>query len=359
MSSPGLHLEGPQVNAIELFFMSVLLRFLIVGLPFGVEIMDDFLCCCASSRACRFYPPYNPFASIGDGFCTVFMMVVDPDFRFAQHSTIARRWLAEACFMTAQPAVWWIWMEHCISCLAQVSDKFKFFMIFADLFRITILAWLLYAPRLPADPLARSECIRSFVCSLRALQAPCLGTTLGGTPPPEPHPQGPPPGPTPPPHPPPPPPPHPTPQTSPSQRYVQVDFYSQARWLFPSTNAIPQLGVQANRGELDFLVHFTQNSNCPRLSSGRDAIPNGWLFNVVHGYSVGYYFNSKFEGPTNKGARRAQAQSMQKAFTASVGQMESNSQQWPPLARITRSTQEHPRSISAAPWSTHEHPGAI
>ena len=47
-----------------------------------------------------------------------------------------------------------------------------------------------YAPRLPADPLARSKCIRSFICSLRALQAPCLGTTLGGTPPPDASPSG-------------------------------------------------------------------------------------------------------------------------------------------------------------------------
>ena len=81
------------------------------------------------------------------------------------------------------------------------------------------------APRLPADPLARSEFIRSFVCSLHALQAPCLGTTLGGAPPPENptprdhHPQGPP---TP-----------PQPPVSPSGRLFRVDGYS--KWMaFPS-----------------------------------------------------------------------------------------------------------------------------
>ena len=37
---------------------------------------------------------------------------------------------------------------------------------------------IFYVPRFPADPLVRSECIRSFVCSLRALQVPFLGSTL-------------------------------------------------------------------------------------------------------------------------------------------------------------------------------------
>ena len=87
---------------------------------------------------------------------------------------------------------------------------------------------ILYAPRLPADPLIRSECIRSFICSLRALQAPCLGTTLGGTPPKNPTtrdpPTHPPRGPPPPTH---PTPHHPTPPTaSPSGRLFQVDGYS-------------------------------------------------------------------------------------------------------------------------------------
>jgi hypothetical protein len=116
---------------------------------------------------------------------------------------------------------------------------------------------ILYAPRLPADPHVRSECIRSFVCSLRALQAPCLGTTLGGTPPQEPHPQG---------HPHPPPrtpqgpphhhhptpphitPPHPPP-ASPSGRLFQVDGYSKwvvipSAWLF--RGVILQLKVRIN-----------------------------------------------------------------------------------------------------------------
>ena len=141
-----------------------------------------------------------------------------------------------------------------------------------------------YAPRLPADPLARSECIRSFVCSLRALQAPCLGTTLGGTPPPEPHPQGPP-GtpPTPPPHPTPHPPHHPM-------------SHPQAEWKAPPhPPPIPLVRVEGYSKWM--------------------AIPSGWLFRV-HGYSEGSYFNSKFE--SNKQGR-AQTQSMQKALTASVG----------------------------------------
>ena len=78
------------------------------------------------------------------------------------------------------------------------------------------------------------------------------------------------------PHPPPkgpPPPPHPTP-TPPHPPLVRVEGYS--KWM---------------------------------------VIPSGWLFRV-HGYSVGSYFNSKFE--SNKQGR-AQAQSMQKALTASVG----------------------------------------
>ena len=83
-----------------------------------------------------------------------------------------------------------------------------------------------YAPRLPADPLTRSECIRSFVYPLRALQAPCLGTTLGGT-----HPQRTPPPGTPPPKGPPPTPPQPP--VSPSGRLFRVDGYS--KWMaFPS-----------------------------------------------------------------------------------------------------------------------------
>ena len=45
---------------------------------------------------------------------------------------------------------------------------------------------ILLAPRLPANPLPRFECINTFVCSLRALQAPCLVCTLGGIPNPEP-----------------------------------------------------------------------------------------------------------------------------------------------------------------------------
>ena len=59
---------------------------------------------------------------------------------------------------------------------------------------------ILYAPRLPADPLAHTEYIRFVGPSFRALLAPCLGTTLAldpttknpspGTPtaPPTPHP---------------------------------------------------------------------------------------------------------------------------------------------------------------------------
>ena len=35
-----------------------------------------------------------------------------------------------------------------------------------------------YDSRLPTDPLARSACIRSFVCSLHALQAPRLRSIL-------------------------------------------------------------------------------------------------------------------------------------------------------------------------------------
>ena len=83
---------------------------------------------------------------------------------------------------------------------------------------------IFYAPRLPADPPTRSECIRSFVYPLRALQAPCLGTTLGGT-----HPQR-----TPPPGTPPRDPPHPTPTTRqsewkaiPSGWLFQVDGFSE------------------------------------------------------------------------------------------------------------------------------------
>ena len=120
---------------------------------------------------------------------------------------------------------------------------------------------IFYAPRLPADPLARSECIRSFVCSLRALQAPCLGTTLGGTPPPEnPTPRDPPT------HPGTPHPPHPTPPTR------------QSEWK---------------------------------------AIPSGWLFQV-DGFSKCMAIP---RGPTSTISTqgRAQTQSMQKALTASVG----------------------------------------
>ena len=89
--------------------------------------------------------------------------------------------------------------------------------MFTPLF-LMVCFLICYAPRLPADPLARCECIRFFVCSLRTLPAPCLGNTLGGTPFSEPHPQGPPHPPTQGP-PPPPTPPHTTPTpTSPSGR---------------------------------------------------------------------------------------------------------------------------------------------
>ena len=154
---------------------------------------------------------------------------------------------------------------------------------------------ILYAPRLPADPLARSECIRSFVCSLRALQAPCLGTTLGGTPPPDPHHQDPPPGPPTPPH--------------PNHPSVRVEGYSE--WM---------------------------------------AIPSGWLFQV-HGCSEGSYFHST-QG-------RAQTQSMQKALTASVGSLYLlSSHNAAPLVRIARSTQEHTKTTQehlGAHASTQEH----
>ena len=53
---------------------------------------------------------------------------------------------------------------------------------FGDLFRISIL----YAPRMPADPFARSEFTRSFVFSFRASKRHVNAHTLGGTPPPEP-----------------------------------------------------------------------------------------------------------------------------------------------------------------------------
>ena len=102
------------------------------------------------------------------------------------------------------------------------------FMIFS----VPVYALIFYAPRLPADLLKRSECIRSFVCSLRALQAPCLGTTLGGPPPQEPHPPRDPPTPQGPPstHPPHPTSPHPTPPpASPRGRLSQVDGYS--KWM--------------------------------------------------------------------------------------------------------------------------------
>jgi hypothetical protein len=128
------------------------------------------------------------------------------------------------------------------------------FYDFPDFCSIPVLALSFYAPRLPTDPLARSECIRSFTCSFRPLQAPCLGTTLGGTPPPEPHPQGSPPPGT----------PHPTPTP-----LVRVEGYS--KWM---------------------------------------VIPSGWLFRV-HGYPKRSKFDSNKQG-------RAQTQSMQKTLTALV-----------------------------------------
>ena len=154
-----------------------------------------------------------------------------------------------------------------------------------------LLLMILYAPRLPADPLARSECIRSFVCSLRALQAPCLGTTLGGTPPSRTPPPGTPPSPLPtttprdPPHPPLPPPtplplpslqgpPHPLPPRHPSRRHpqpplpnptpppaspsgrlFQVDGYSKwmvipSAWLFRGHPTSTQNSNPANKDAL-------------------------------------------------------------------------------------------------------------
>jgi len=163
---------------------------------------------------------------------------------------------------------------------------------------------IFYAPRLPADPLTRSECIRSFVYPLRALQAPCLGTTLGGAQPPEnPTPRDPPtpPG-TPPPH--------------PNHPSVRVEGYSE--WM---------------------------------------AIPSGWLFQV-HGCSEGSYFNST----------QGQTQSMQKALTASVGSLYLlSSHNAAPFVRISpRSTPRAPQELPGAhqehpvaPRSTREHPGAL
>ena len=56
---------------------------------------------------------------------------------------------------------------------------------FGEVFGIT-----LYAPRLPADPLARSEFTRYFVHSLLSDKRHANAHTLGGTPPQEPPSEG-------------------------------------------------------------------------------------------------------------------------------------------------------------------------
>lgn len=140
---------------------------------------------------------------------------------------------------------------------------------------------ILYATRIPADPIARSECIRSFVGSLRTLAAPCLGITLGGTPPPELHPPGPPnhppqgtldPTPT-----------HPTPPHPP---LVPSGWPYQANYYFD------------DHSKGSYLRGFARSWNSECM-----AIPRGPT-------------SSQNLNPTNK---NAQTESKQKALTVSVG----------------------------------------
>ena len=181
-----------------------------------------------------------------------------------------------------------------------------FWLPFRDLSRRSIF----YAP-----PLARRPACTLRMYTLLRMLAPCFASALsryhpGWDPTPrEPHPRDPPP-----------PPPPPTPPTPPHPNHPPVRVEGYSEWM---------------------------------------AIPSGWLFRV-HGYSEGSYFNST-QG-------RAQTQSMQKALTASVGSLYLLSgHNAAPLVRITRSTQEHPKSTRATrrptntqelPRSTQEHPGA-
>ena len=199
------------------------------------------------------------------------------------------------------------------------------FSWFSWSFSIPVLALTFYAPRLPADPLARSECIRSFVFSLRALQAPCLGTTLGGTPPPEPHPQGPPTHPQ-----------DPHPPTPPHPPLVRVEGYS--KWM-----VIPDV----------FFPKWLKN----------------WCLFRVHGYSEGSYFNLKFE--SNKQGRahwviRCRRHWLLRWDHCNVsvqsqrGAACKDHQEHPGAPQEhqahTRTAKEHPRSIQELPRSIQKHP---
>ena len=218
--------EGPpgipgRTSKKSIFFSN---RFFIgFWMVFGsllVSILDDFLCFLHHFFE---YEICIDFASILERILISFSMVV----WWISHSRIhLARSLAKLVF------------EQQYGVLRSKSRFYPFrkhnFSWFSWSFSIPVLALTFYAPRLPADPLARSECIRSFVFSLRALQAPCLGTTLGGTPPPEPHPQGPPTHPQ-----------DPHPPTPPHPPLVRVEVYSKwmfipSGWLFRVQNAIPK-----------------------------------------------------------------------------------------------------------------------
>ena len=206
-------------------------------LPFELHVWMIFCVFCITFSSMKFVSILHRF---WDGFWPHFRWFFDefPVRAFTSHEASRSLFLNNSMVFCAQNQGF------------TLSEKHEFSW-FSWSFSIPVLALTFYAPRLPADPLARSVCIRSFVCSLRALPAPCLGTTLGGTPPPEPHPQGPPyppprdphpPTPSPPPpHPPPhptttPTPPHPPPTPHPhpppaslSGRLLRVDGYS--KWM--------------------------------------------------------------------------------------------------------------------------------
>ena len=194
-----------------------------------------------------------------------------------------------------------------------------------------------YAPRLPADPLARSECIRSFVCSLRALQAPCLGTTLGGTPPQEPHPQG-----SPPPQGPHHPPPHPTRPPIPTHPpLVRVEGYSE--WM-----AIPS----------GWLFRWLFRGFLPCWGWGlQRRIPQlGWLFRV-HGYwPRGVLLQLKIRiQQTRTRSDSVNAESIDCFRWVIVPSVQSQ------CSATCKDHQEHPgapQEYQEHPRSTHEHPGA-
>ena len=132
---------------------------------------------------------WDHFGMICESFWDHFVLILD---WFWDHSGIIFVWFWDHF----EIILGWFW-NHFGMILESFGDDFGVILVwFWGHFGMILdsfcchFGMIFYAPRLPADPLARSECIRSFVSSLRALLAPCLGTTLGGTPTPEPHPQG-------------------------------------------------------------------------------------------------------------------------------------------------------------------------